>query len=735
MRRVSIRSWLLRVVAAIGILAALALSPGFGPARGLVGVHAAGGLGFGPTTVVDDQRVAGEPDVRVCGPDFANGSFSGWSNSNCGLDNPYLSAPYGFSTTSSFVWRSEDQGKTFKLTPSNNTTGKPDACPGGGDTDLGVDPGTSQATDYLNFEDLQGLTNFSSGVSSNGGQSFTCNPVSADATAVDRQWFGFEDNPGRAPANHSRVYLDYDIAAGPTCTGQAGAAGNEFVVQTSTDGGTTFSPFVVVDCNDGIAGNMAVNEATDHVFAIHTAYRDPTNPTSTDAVVVNKSVNHGVTWTKSVVFSCPATAECTTGQDFAVLTIDKAGTLYATWSQAPVDATGSITGPSHIYYAYSTNDAVSWSSEKRIDAGVTDVNVFPWIAAGNAGKIDIVWYGTTKASGVSSYDSGSQTTDWYPYMTQSLNANSSAASFSAPIRVAQHANHNGGICTMGLGCTTGGDRSLADFFQVSINKSGGADVTWADTSNNGSNGSNQGALIDEARQTIGPTMYGGTLNVSQITCSAVTSTPCQTDQKGDARYEANMVIGANAPKLDITGSSVNIDPTNHSRLDVRLNVANLSSLPTLTDTGVMDPFLDYMTSWNYHIPGNTQTNYDSTGNIYYAYLEVNAATGTVGMAEDGNTCSIGTTHPKYLVYPGQHAISYTINNAAGTIDLYVPLTDVGNPATGATLYSVTAHTVGQAAANVPFSCSTRDPNGVNQDPNGRIFNVYDKTRAYTSPLK
>ena len=33
---------------------------------------------------------------------------------------------------------------------------------------------------------------------------------------------------------------------------------------------------------------------------------------------------------------------------------------------------------------------------------------------------------------------------------------------------------------MGIGCTAGGDRSMADFFQVDVNKSGGADVIWTD---------------------------------------------------------------------------------------------------------------------------------------------------------------------------------------------------------------------------------------------------------------
>ncbi|MGI8967772.1 MAG: sialidase family protein [Chloroflexota bacterium] len=724
---------------AIVALAVVGLVPGRGISSLVTAAHASSAIAFGPTTVVEDQREGGEPDVTTCGPSAT------WLHGSCGLNNPYASAPYGFSTTSSWLWRSEDQARSYKLVPSNNTTGKPDACPGGGDTDLAVSPGTSQLTDYLNFIDLQGLTNFSTGVSRNGGQSFTCDPASSIATVVDRQWFGIYKNPAGAPSNGSAVYVDYDLVAGATCTGDPNADGNAFVVQKSTDGGLTYGPTVTADCNDGIAGNMQVNQVNGHVFAVHTAYSNPTatpsNPNTSvaaDAVTVDRSTDGGATWQHLKVYGCTptATTDCTTGMDFAVLAMDRKGNLYVTWSQAPTDRNGAVTGPSHIYYAYSSNEGTSWTAPRQVDHGATDVNLFPWIAVGNAGQVDIVWYGTTKASSVSSYDPGSQQSDWYPYLAQSLNATSSSASFTAPIQVSQHSNHFGGICTMGIGCTTGGDRSLADFFQVSINKSGGVDVIWTDTSNNSNTSAsgNESGMIVAARQISGPTLNSTTLSGTATVCRAIASTPCQSDIKGDARYEANGTIGPNVPKLDITGSSVNLDPTNPSRLDVRMNLASLASLPNATDTGInaADTTTDYLTSWNYHVPGQTDAQYDATGNVFYAYLEVNRASGQVS-AYDGDTCSIDSTKAKYFVYPGQTAVTYHINYKTRTIDLFVPPADVGNPASGAQLYSVTAHTVGQPAAAGPNSCP-RDANGNPNDPSGKIFNVYDKSPAYTTIL-
>ena len=49
---------------------------------------------FGPETIVDPQRVAGEPSIAV---DTEQGTI-------------YVAAPFGFSTSASFVWRSTDRG-------------------------------------------------------------------------------------------------------------------------------------------------------------------------------------------------------------------------------------------------------------------------------------------------------------------------------------------------------------------------------------------------------------------------------------------------------------------------------------------------------------------------------------------------------------------------------------------------------------------------------------------------
>jgi len=78
---------------------------------------------FGREVIVDHQRVAGEPSISIDSQ-----------------DRIYVAAPFGFSTTASFVWRSTDHGRSFHLVPGDLATfGKPTTCIGGGDSALAVD--------------------------------------------------------------------------------------------------------------------------------------------------------------------------------------------------------------------------------------------------------------------------------------------------------------------------------------------------------------------------------------------------------------------------------------------------------------------------------------------------------------------------------------------------------------------------------------------------------------------
>src|SRR5579862_6997966 len=117
-------------------------------------------LAFGHEVVVDYQRVDGEPSLSIS-PTL----------NKAHAHDIYVSAPYGFSTSASFLWKSEDGGKTFHLVGDENPAalGKPaTTCAGGGDSSI-----VNDTAGNLYFADLQGLTNVSDSISTDGGDSFT----------------------------------------------------------------------------------------------------------------------------------------------------------------------------------------------------------------------------------------------------------------------------------------------------------------------------------------------------------------------------------------------------------------------------------------------------------------------------------------------------------------------------------------------------------------------------------
>src|SRR4051794_1245846 len=103
----------------------------------------AAGITFGRPTVSGIQGIGYEQDLRRDDTDPAHPII-------------YTSVPGSVSSGTSWIWRSLDNGKTFKWVPAATPkAGKVPTCVGGGDTELAVDTGG-----HLYFNDLT-LPNFS----------------------------------------------------------------------------------------------------------------------------------------------------------------------------------------------------------------------------------------------------------------------------------------------------------------------------------------------------------------------------------------------------------------------------------------------------------------------------------------------------------------------------------------------------------------------------------------------
>jgi hypothetical protein len=154
------------------------------------------------------------------------------------------------------------------------------------------------------------------------------------------------------------------------------------------------------------------------------------------------------------------------GHQFTNVSVDAAGNVYA------------IYGENHnIFYSWSKDRGASWSPPKQVNSGPAATAIFPWSVAGAAGKLDVVWYGTSYYDGVNTPDTYPASATWTVYFAQSLNATSPKSSFSQV--AASPVIHTGGVCESGVACT--GNRDLYDDFGVAANPlTGLASIVYSD---------------------------------------------------------------------------------------------------------------------------------------------------------------------------------------------------------------------------------------------------------------
>jgi hypothetical protein len=678
---------------------------------------AAPALAFSHMVVVDQQRPGFEPDVKVA----PNGTI-------------YSSFPFGFSSTQSFLYSSPDHGNSYQLTPGN-LAGKPATCVGGGDTDLFIDRGGA-----LYFSDLQGLSNISQSRSTDGGATFATNCAGVPNTPDDRMWFA---GTGSRAAGTLNLFEDFDQVGSA-----ASPAGGNQLVETISHDGITFQPVLnaaaatqcpgtATDCvtnNEGISGNQVVDPKTGNIYIAHTALNG-SNGTPGVAVSEGK-VTVGTpttaTWTESPNLDaalCPhpscvrpsGTAEALAGENFATIAQDTAGYLYVTFTEGPVNASGALTSPEKIYVVHSlapaaaNPSAVQWSAPKVVSGAGT--NTFPWLVAGSDGRVDVAWYHTPTTSHAGAFGAANLTNaEWSVQLGQSLNAHGPSPSYT-DATVTEHPVKHGQICTNGLGCATGGDRSLGDYLQVSIDGQGAALVSYVDdTSQDTAAGENAGPE-EISRQIGGSSLLASVGTIAGPGPGPGRPTGSVTDPTGDGDYSANGSRTAATPNLDVVGASLADQPSSE-RLNATIKVRNLSSLTVPATLG--GPDASWMLRWTAVQPGTT-----GNGHIYYVGMDNNATSGGKPTFFVGDTsCIPGPGNPaehcKYLTYPQTHPLTAkqaSYDPATGVITFHIPEALVGDPETPVAYYSATAFS---ATSTQPQSATT-------------LFNLIDASTPFDVP--
>jgi hypothetical protein len=394
------------------------------------------------------SNIASEPAIRADGA----GRFFGSSENGLG--------------GGTVAFRSNDNGLHYTTLVSPNSLSSANDtgfAPGGGDTDLAVAPDKNAAGFYNVYVSSLSLANVDVSTSTDGGATWQLNPVTTPETIDDREWIAADTN--------NKVCISYHNAP------------QGITVGCSPNAGLTFTQFAsAIDANhafqiaENSIGNLAI-DPTSHVIyqtysAITTAAETACAPQlgvvagtcNYHGVYVAVSTNGGSTFTDYPVYVNPDPT-VGYGHQFVNVSVDRAGNVYSVY-----------TDDHHVYYSFSRNRGQTWSGPYLISTA-SGTQIFPWSTAGDAGKLDVVYYQTPYYDGINSPDNYPDSAAWTVGFAQNVNALKPGSSWSR--QTASPVNHFGGVCESGVTCT--GNRDLYDDFGVAASPTTGlASIIYSD---------------------------------------------------------------------------------------------------------------------------------------------------------------------------------------------------------------------------------------------------------------
>jgi hypothetical protein len=158
---------------------------------------------------------------------------------------------------------------------------------------------------------------------------------------------------------------------------------------------------------------------------------------------------------------------------WAAIALDKANNIYMVW-----DTDNGVTKANEVELVYSKDFGKTWSRPYVVAA--PNARVFwPWIAAGDPGKVSIVWYQTNPGE-IGNIDQDPAHVSIY---TATLNNAATGNPVKVgPIDAAGRPIHVGSVCQGGTTCVaTGQDRRLGDFFTNALDPHGCVLIASGDT--------------------------------------------------------------------------------------------------------------------------------------------------------------------------------------------------------------------------------------------------------------
>ena len=438
---------------------------------------------------------------------------------------------------------------------------------GGGDIDIATSfPTNPSETPWVTIVSLA-AANISSAVSSDKGDHFTLSPAVANVPADDRQWI--------EATGENTVYQMY----------RAPIPATGLFLQKSTDHGVNWGAASLVSPTGSSPGYVDVDHANGTIYVSHA---------SSNAMLVSRSTDGGATWRTNTVDNSGSH-----GNLFDPVKVGDDGTVYAAWSDTK-----------DVFLAHSTDGGANWSPKVKVNGPESQVALFPWLEAGSAGRVAVVWIGTSNAF-------NDDDADWRVYSAITTNATATNPAFRRS-EVSDHVIHANNVSLGGLGVDTPvtpqPDRNLCDYFQVAIDPLGACVVAFT-ADNHDFDGHTY-----VARQLSGPSLYasvnGGTGELDpQAPLPPPTpdpSAPELVDFLHDATGSSLQPIPNDNP-LDLLAVDYRCDVQGAAMiLEVRFKVSDLATVPPNT-------------FWRAHFIANAPTGNPGRGEMFYVEAATDAS--------------------------------------------------------------------------------------------------------------
>jgi hypothetical protein len=388
------------------------------------------------------------------------------------------------------VWYSSNDGRSFGTSHTTSTSG-------GGDCEIDFVAGNVLVNADLEIKDS------AIHYSRDFGKTWT----STDAAGIeqDRQWFAHSKDGKTVYLVYHDFVAEAELYAqsndgGLTWPKQLAAQPVTNVDQVALPGAGAGQPASLLDQGvNTFSGPMLISPDEKDMYVLYGIsdarhnLTDGTPPFGhpTSIVVAHKGPEDTAFSNRVAV---PATGDVVNLTSFPAGSIDKAGTLYVIFTSdrgAP--------GHFHTYVIASRDHGEHWSTPFKVDglAMGKGSTVFATGAAGAKGVLDVAWYQSDR--GTSPNDT---TSEWHVRFAQIRGMDTAHPTIVNRVTVAEKPNHKGDICLNGILCELGGDRSLADFFELKIGKDGMAQIAFSDNYGYSSPSAKVGRVI-WAKQTGG----------------------------------------------------------------------------------------------------------------------------------------------------------------------------------------------------------------------------------------